>query len=69
MLVALVLVAAGGISLPDFDESVRNRAAVVIQHATRDNNALAERRRRVLTRKIVVRPRDGIMAVHGTGYF
>lgn len=43
VLIHAVLIPAGGVGLPDFDESVRDRASVFVKDATADDNAFTER--------------------------
>src|ERR1700730_11797691 len=42
VLIHVMPVAARGISLPDFDQRVRSRSSVFIQHATANDDALAK---------------------------
>jgi len=42
MLIAAVKITAGGVGLPEFDEGVRDRAAVFIEDAAADDDAFAE---------------------------
>ncbi len=37
-----VSVAAGGVRLPDFDHSVRNRSAIFVEHAAGHDDSFAE---------------------------
>ena len=43
MLVDVVDVAAGRVGLPDLDQRVRHRPAVLVEHAAGDDDPLAER--------------------------
>src|SRR4029077_11466482 len=43
VLIAVVSIAACGVGLPNFDETLRNRAAILVEHETRDNDTFAER--------------------------
>src|SRR5262249_59915542 len=52
VLVAVDLVAAGGIGLPDLDHGVRDGAAVLVDDAPGDDDALAHRRATVALREI-----------------
>src|SRR5438046_625674 len=54
VLVILVEVAAGGIGLPDLHDRAPHRAAITVEHATRDDNALADRVPRVPAGQVVV---------------
>src|SRR5881397_3452502 len=54
VLVILVKVAAGGIGLPDLNDRAPHRAAITVEHATRDDNALADRVPRVPAGQVVV---------------
>ena len=54
MLVDDVDVAAAGIGLPDFDQRIRHRPPVLVEHAAVHDDALAERLARVLLGQVVV---------------
>src|SRR5437588_1127225 len=54
MLIVDVDVTSGGICLPDLDQRVRHRAAVLVEHPARDDDALPDRRALVLRREITV---------------
>src|SRR6266550_7498107 len=43
VLIDRMMIAAGGVGLPDFDDGVRHRPFVLIEHPTDDDNALAHR--------------------------
>ena len=54
MLIDHVHVAPGRVRLPDFDEGVGHRPAVLVDDAPGDDDALADRLARVLAREIGV---------------
>ena len=54
MLVDDVDVAPARVGLPDFDERVRNRPAVLVEHAPVHDDPLAERLARMLSGQVVV---------------
>src|SRR6187200_2099161 len=54
VLVGTVRVAARSVRLPDLDQGMRNRLAVLIEHAAGDDDALADRRALVLARQVMV---------------
>src|SRR5918994_3077151 len=54
VLIGLVRIAAGRIRLPDLDQRVPHRLAVLIEYPAADYDALADRRALVLAREIVV---------------
>ena len=60
----LVRIPSRGIRLPHFDQRVRHRAIILIEDATCHDDALAERRGRVLRGQIVIGGRDRFMTVH-----
>ena len=60
MLVDLVAVAAAGVRLPDLDERVADRPAVLVEHAAGDDDPLAERLALVLPRQVVVELADRV---------
>ena len=66
VLIALVRVAARRVGLPDFDERVRNRAAILVDHASLDDDPLAERLAGVLPGEIVIGGTDRVPSVHRT---
>src|SRR4029077_10834507 len=43
VLVAVVSIAARGVGLPNFDETLWNRAAILVEHAAGHNDTFAER--------------------------
>ena len=49
-----MVVAAGGIALPDLDQRVGHRLAVLVEHAAVHDDALAERRAHALARQVVL---------------
>src|SRR5438309_12084526 len=54
VLIGAVRVAPGRVRLPDFDQGVRHRLAVLVEHAPAHDNALADRLAPVLAGEIVV---------------
>ena len=54
VLVDLVPVAAGRVRLPDLDQRVAHRPAVLVEHAAGDDDPLAERLALVLARQVAV---------------
>ena len=62
MLVARMDIAPTRIRLPDFDQRVRHRAAVVVEHPPRDADALAYGFTEMLAGEVVVVLGDFIMA-------
>src|SRR5947199_8825989 len=56
VLVILVKVAAGGIGLPDLNDRAPHREAITVEHATRDDNAIADRVPGVPATLIAVQP-------------
>ena len=67
MLVDLVEIAAGRVGLPDLDQRIPDRAAVVVEDATGDDDSLAERFAGVGGREIRVAGRDRVLAEHRPG--
>ena len=63
MAVSRMTIAAGCIRLPHFHQSVRNAAAVFVEHASGDDDALAQRRIREVSREVVVAFTDWIVTV------
>src|SRR5689334_12702202 len=54
MIVDRMRISAASVALPDLDERVRNGTAAIVQHAARDDDALAQRFCGVLPREIVI---------------
>src|SRR6185295_8021180 len=67
VLVGAMRVAAGGVRLPDLDQGVGHGAAVLVEHAAGDDDALADRIALVLARQIAVRWLDVAMAENRPG--
>ena len=67
MVVTRVPVSAGRIALPQLDQRVRHGPAVLVEHAARDDDALAQRLAGVLPREVVVDLADRQVAVDGRG--
>jgi hypothetical protein len=64
-----VSIAAGGVGLPDFDERVRERAAVFVDDAAGDDDAFAERGGAVLFCEIERFDINEVVAEDGAGDF
>src|SRR3954462_3514429 len=60
-------IAAGRICLPHLHQSVRNTAAVLIEYASGNDNALTYRRIREVTREVVVGFANRVVAVERPG--
>ena len=60
-------VAAGGVRLPDLDQRVRDRPAVLVDDAADDDDALAERLAGMLAREVAVVLAHALMAVDRAG--
>src|SRR5258706_11427373 len=58
VLIVDVPVAAGGIALPDFNQRMRDRPAVFVEHAPAHDDPFTERRPRMLAREVVLVGRD-----------
>ncbi len=54
MLVGAVRVAARGVRLPDLDQGLRNRLAVLVEHAAGDDDAFADRLALVLAGEVMI---------------
>src|SRR5271154_6857047 len=54
VLVVLMAVASGRVCLPDFNQSLRHGAAIVVEHAAAYDDALANRIARMLPGKVAV---------------
>src|SRR5215207_617139 len=67
MLVDDMDVAARGVRLPDFEERVRNRPAVLVEHASGHDDALAERLAGVLAREVGVVLAHALMPIDRAG--
>ena len=67
VLVDLVEVAAGGVGLPDLEQRVPHRPAVVVEDASRDDDPLAERLAGMPGREVGVARGDGVLAEDGCG--
>ena len=62
-------IAATGVCLPDFDQCVGHRAAVVVEHPPGDADALPDRFAEVLARKIIIVLGDFVVAEDRSGDF
>ena len=60
-------VAAGGVGLPDLDQRVRHRPAVLVEHAAGDDDALAERLAGMLAGQVGVARPHALVAVDRAG--
>jgi hypothetical protein len=69
VLVDGVPVAPGGVGLPDLHQGVRDRPAVLVQHAAADDDPLSDRLAVVLARQIMVAGLDVVPAKDRTGDF
>ena len=67
MLIVLVDVAAGGICLPQLDQSIGQRPAAGVEHPPGDDDALTQRLARVLPGEVGVQLRHQSLAVHRPG--
>src|SRR6266704_571735 len=67
VLIGAVRVAPGRVRLPDFDQGVRHRLAVLVEHAPAHDNALADRLAPVLAGEIVVGRLDVAVAEDRAG--
>ena len=65
MPVDLMAVAPGCVGLPHLDERASQRASVLVDDASVDEDALAERLPLVLAREVVVRRREDVLAEDG----
>src|SRR5579859_1950731 len=63
-----VQVAPGGIGLPDFNQSVRQRVTIIIEHAPADDDALAQRFSRMLAGQIAVAFAEIGMSINRAGH-
>src|ERR1700730_540166 len=66
MLVHLVAITSGSVGLPDFYQSVGNRASPIVQHVAGQNDAFSQRLARVLPSEIAVGFCDIVMPIHRT---
>src|SRR5204863_2400580 len=69
VLVGAMWVAPGSVGLPDLDQRMRNGLAVLVEHASVDDDALADRLAFVLASQIVISRLDIVMAENRTGQF
>src|SRR3989475_1167826 len=67
VLVSAVRIASGRVRLPDFDQGVRHRLAVLVEHAPAHDNALADRLAAVLAGEIIVGRLDVAVAEDRAG--
>src|SRR5262249_11804900 len=71
--VGVVPVAPSGVGLPELDQALRHRSAVLVEDAPRDDDALAKRLAAVLAREVVlagadvIRPEDRRGELGGRG--
>jgi hypothetical protein len=69
MLIDDVDITAAGIGLPDFNQHVRHRAAILVEHLAVDDDALAERLACGLLGEIGIAVLHRVVAVHRAGQF
>src|SRR5271170_7933478 len=69
MLVNPVAIPPGRIALPEFDQRVGYRTAVVVKHAPGDADSLAQRVARMLACQVVVRFTDVVVSEDWPGDF
>jgi hypothetical protein len=69
MLVARVVIAAGGVALPDLDQRLRHRLAALVEHAAMHHDALAERLARALPGEIVLQSANALAGEGRSGDF
>ena len=67
MLVDNVDVASGGVRLPDLDQRIRHRPAVLVEHAARHDDPLAERLAGMLAGEVAIVLAHALMAVDRAG--
>ena len=67
MLITTVPVTSRGVRLPDFNQSIRNRPAAVVENASGHDDALTERLSGMLKGQVIVSFRDGTVAVNRPG--
>ena len=63
VLVAGMVIAAGGVALPDFDHGVGHRLAVLVEHPAMNDDALAERLDRALLGEVVLEGVEEVLDV------
>src|ERR1700730_13559227 len=68
VLVRLVEVPPRRVALPDLDQGIPHRNSIVIEHATRHGDTLADRLTSMLTSEVAVGLADLIVAEQGPGY-
>src|SRR5258706_11713952 len=68
VLIVDVPVAAGRVALPQFNQRMRNRPAVFVEHAPTHDDPFTERRARVLAREVVIVGPDIAMTEQRAGY-
>src|SRR6185369_7239991 len=67
VLVGAMRVASGGIRLPDLDERMRGGFSVLVEHASADDDALADRLALVLARQVVIARLEVVVAEDRAG--
>ena len=67
MLIDHVHIAPGSIGLPDLDQRIRHRLAVLIEHAAVHNDALAQRLALMLLGQIGIARLHGFVSINRTG--
>src|SRR5258706_7051132 len=69
VIVVPVPITSGRVALPDLDQGVRYRAGVLVEYASADDDAFAQRGGCVLPREIAVFRPDIIEAEYRSGHF
>jgi hypothetical protein len=68
VLIRLVKVAPRSVALPDLDQGVPHGNSIVVEHATRHGDTLADRLTRMLASEVVVGLADLIVPEERPGY-
>src|SRR5580692_2795029 len=66
MIVPMMSVTSRCVGLPNLKQRMRNRTATIIEYASHDDDALAQRFTRMLTRQVAVRRHDVAVTIHRT---
>src|SRR5271166_3629949 len=69
VIVSRMPITAGGICLPDLNQSVRHAAPILVDYAARYNDPLSDRRLRAMPRQVVIRLADRVVPIERTGEF
>src|SRR5271154_5129619 len=67
VIVLFVAITSGSVGLPDFQQSVRNWPATIVEDSPLHNDAFAERFTHVLPSEIAIRFSDVVMPIHRAG--